>query len=212
MEVEYKDGYAYADNYKFRKDTNTGYYLSTRKIGVSRLRLHVYVWEKHNGDIPKGYEIHHKDENKNNNEIENLACLSKKEHLRWHGEHISDELKDKWIANLNDNARPKASEWHRSPEGRKWHREHAKKTLTKENLVYVEKKCELCGKTYETAREWSKYCSPNCVTKARKKSGVDNEERKCAVCGSSFIRNKYSKTKTCSKKCAGKLISKTKKS
>ena len=45
--IKYKDGYAYVDGYKFRKDTKTGYYLSTKKIGVSRLRLHVYVWKKH---------------------------------------------------------------------------------------------------------------------------------------------------------------------
>ena len=47
MKITYKDGYAYVDGYKFRKDSKTGYYLSSKKIDGRRPRLHVYVWEKH---------------------------------------------------------------------------------------------------------------------------------------------------------------------
>lgn len=40
----------------------------------------------------------------------------------------------------------------------------------------------------------------------------DNEEKAvCLVCKKTFIRKKGSKTKTCSKKCANRLASKTKK-
>ena len=209
MEIMYENGYAYIDGYKFRRDSKSGYYLSSKKIGVSRLRLHVYVWIKHNGDIPKGHQIHHKDENKDNNEIDNLDCMTKKAHLEWHGRNASDELKEKWRDNLNK-IRSKASEWHRSEEGRAWHREQAKKTISKENYTYVSKNCELCGKEYITPREWSKFCSPNCQTKARKRSGVDDEKRVCKVCGASFTKDKYSKTKTCSRACAGKMQSEAK--
>ena len=34
-------------------------------------RLHRVVWESHNGQIPKGYDIHHIDSNTHNNDITN---------------------------------------------------------------------------------------------------------------------------------------------
>lgn len=46
--------------------------------------LHRAVWEFYNGKIPKGYHIHHKDENKKNNQIENLECLTKHDHNSLH--------------------------------------------------------------------------------------------------------------------------------
>ena len=36
------------------------------------IRLHREVWKYHNGEIPKGYHVHHIDSNKNNNSIDNL--------------------------------------------------------------------------------------------------------------------------------------------
>jgi len=47
------------------------------------------IWEVHHGKIPKDefgrtYEIHHKDGNRNNNEIENLVALSVQEHYDVH--------------------------------------------------------------------------------------------------------------------------------
>ena len=47
------------------------------------------IWENHYGKIPKDedgrpYEIHHKDGNRNNNDIENLICISIKEHYDIH--------------------------------------------------------------------------------------------------------------------------------
>lgn len=47
------------------------------------------IWENHYGEIPKDtdgrpFEIHHKDGNRNNNNIDNLICLSIKEHYDTH--------------------------------------------------------------------------------------------------------------------------------
>jgi len=51
-------------------------------------RNHKYyrkLWEKlNNKKIPKGYHIHHLDNDKTNNDIKNLACLSPKEHFEIH--------------------------------------------------------------------------------------------------------------------------------
>lgn len=66
------------DGYKFSL-RNTGYY--GRTYG-DRILAHRYVWEKHNGKIPDGYDIHHKDHDKSNNHIANLEMLRKDEHAR----------------------------------------------------------------------------------------------------------------------------------
>ena len=44
-----------------------------------------FVWLKHNGEIPKGYLIHHIDENTLNDNIDNLALLTRKAHFEIHG-------------------------------------------------------------------------------------------------------------------------------
>jgi hypothetical protein len=45
---------------------------------------HDVVWEQHNGPIPPGFDVHHKDENKLHNAIGNLELMSKLAHKREH--------------------------------------------------------------------------------------------------------------------------------
>ncbi|MDR1147599.1 MAG: HNH endonuclease, partial [Spirochaetaceae bacterium] len=45
---------------------------------------HCVVWEEHNGPIPQGMHIHHKDGNKENNNIENLELVDALTHKRYH--------------------------------------------------------------------------------------------------------------------------------
>lgn len=65
--------------------SNTGYYRSTRRD--KHTSLHRYKYEKEVCKIPKGYDIHHIDCNKLNNDIENLECLPKSEHTRLYSPH-----------------------------------------------------------------------------------------------------------------------------
>ena len=44
--------------------------------------LHRVIWSDHNGPIPIGSVIRHKDGNPSNNEITNLECVNKQEHLK----------------------------------------------------------------------------------------------------------------------------------
>ncbi|MFT0800363.1 HNH endonuclease signature motif containing protein [Bacillus swezeyi] len=191
--------YPFFNCVKFTKDDKTGYYLNS----TIRKRLHRYVWEYYNGEIPKGYHVHHIDHDKSNNDISNLTILKASDHTSLHSVENGLTRYDELVENLNKNARPKAIEWHKSEEGRKWHSKHAKEVLSNlENREYV---CIQCGKTYETSPFGpKKFCSNNCKSKWRRENGLDDEKRQCQFCNKEFIVNKYSKTRFCSRSCSKK--------
>ena len=203
--IEYSaDGkIAVYDGYRFRKDPNTGYYLCTRKTDAGRReRLHVYVWRKNCGQIPDGYHIHHKDENKDNNDLENLACIPGKIHSTFHSNERVANNYDAIIKNLNENVRPAARAWHRGGAGKEWHRTHNAEYLH----ITREFVCEYCGKKYVgVVNGKNRFCSNKCRSAYRRKIGADNETRICECCKKPFEVNKYEKTVVCSRSCAAVL-------
>lgn len=200
------DKHQYFKGKMFTRDENTGYYLcSTNSSDGRRKRMHVYVWEYYNGPVPAGYHVHHRDEDKSNNNISNLELKTRSEHLSFHAKEEYKRAHDERIRILKEKAIPKAKEWHKSNEGHKWHQDHYEKT--KDNL-HVDKEfiCFCCGKNFVTkANGQTKYCSNNCKSKHRREQGVDNIETECVVCGKKFIKNKYAQTQTCSRKRRTKL-------
>ena len=202
-EVVYEEGgkFAYFNGLKFTRDDKSGYFLNS----TNRLRLHRYVWEYHNGEIPKGLQIHHVDEDKRNNEIDNLQLTTTSDHLR---HHASERVKINpiWADRFQAKGTESAKDWHKSDEGKEWHKrnyEAVKDKLRKEEPV----ECAECGETFETVkRNGNNFCSNSCKSKWRRESGLDNEVRKCEICAGEFTVNKYSKTKTCSRSCGSKLI------
>ena len=196
---------ACVDGYSFRVDKKTGYYLSSKKINGKRIRLHIYIWEKYNGKIEKGYHIHHIDGNKYNNEIENLTKILEKDHLSYHARNLTEETKQKMRENLLIYAVPKSVHWHSTEEGKKWHSQHGKNVFG--NLSYIKYHCTYCGKDFESRKRYreedNRFCSNACKSNFRRKSGVDDIVKMCEVCGNEYKENKYRKTKKCSecKKC-----------
>lgn len=66
------------------KKTPKGY-LRFAKDSEGKLRFeHSIIWEQHNGKIPLGMQIHHKDFNKCNNDISNLLLVTPTDHKRYH--------------------------------------------------------------------------------------------------------------------------------
>ena len=66
------------------KKTKKGYFRYA-KDDSGKLRFeHSIIWEKANGKIPLGMQIHHKDFDKTNNNIENLQLVTPLEHKRYH--------------------------------------------------------------------------------------------------------------------------------
>lgn len=155
---------AYCDGYKFRKDKKTGYWLCS----TLHKRLHRYIYEKYNGTIPKGYEVHHIDHNKDNNEIDNLELLTRKQHNELHKREMTEEQKEKRRINLEKNARPKAIEWHKSQKGKEWHKQHYENTKDKLQKKY-KFNCLFCEKEFESTQINSKYCSLSCKGKYYRK-------------------------------------------
>lgn len=74
---------------KFTLRDNGYYALTTNK----RTLMHRYVYEKEIGKIPKGYDIHHINEKKYDNRIENLKCLPKSEHTKLYSPHNNQYTK-----------------------------------------------------------------------------------------------------------------------
>lgn len=196
--MESVEKYVYFNGLKFTRDDKTGYYLNST-IGK---RLHRYVWEYHHGLIPKGYHVHHIDHNKSNNDISNLELMNGKRHVTLHGLERAKNHYEAMVENLDVNARPKAIDWHKSQDGRAWHKEHYEQM--KEKLHKTEgKQCKQCGVSFE-GRPYSKFCSEKCKAKWRRDNGLDDIEKVCEHCGEIFTSNKYAKKRFCSRSCAVK--------
>jgi len=63
--------------------------------------------------------------------------------------------------------------------------------------------CDFCGGVFQTGWDVLKrrFCSRSCVMKARRRDGLDVEERSCESCGKPFKIEKYFKQRCCSPKC-----------
>lgn len=212
MEVTYSEDkkHAYFNGKKYTKDDNTGYYLSSARKGKTGTRIHRDVWEFYNCKIPKGYHVHHIDHDKGNNDISNLQLLEAREHYKLHGAELTEEQRERMRRNVLENALPKSIEWHKTEAGKRWHKEHYERTKDK---LYQKAtfSCEYCGKEFEAFVNGSnRFCSNACKSAWRRKSGLDDVEKVCPVCGKTFKSNKYSKIVCCSRGCANTFRSRRK--
>ena len=186
-----------------QKFNGESFYLCGSYFQHKGKRLHRTVWEYHNGEIPKGYHVHHKDGNRCNNDIANLALMQGSIHL---SEHMQSEVRKDTARMSIQRAIEAAPAWHHTEEGKKWHSAHGKESwASREHKKYT---CSCCGKEFYTKNIYGKisnrFCGNNCRAAYRRQSGVDNEERICPVCGKTFVVNRYSKNITCSIECARK--------
>ncbi len=143
---------------------------------------HRVVWESFRTKIQDTwtYNLHHKDEDKLNNDLDNLELLTRAEHCRKHfKQHIMSstgkvklrqsllkhllqkEYRDKALRHLAD-IRPLTKIWHKSPEGHAWHLQHG---MGKRQAT-IPKVCPVCAKTFRAKTERAVYCHLNCKAKA----------------------------------------------
>ena len=131
-----KKKFIIVDGLKFTINRD-GYYECTTK---DRLMLHNYNWEKVNGKIPEGYEIHHKDFVKINNDVDNLQLVTPSEHTKIHalsrkGSGMNKKVKCVETGELFDSIALVA----------KKHNQYASNV----SRYYIDQKRKLDGYTYE---------------------------------------------------------------
>lgn len=141
---------------KFYKQQD-GYWVNWMPIHAQR-----WVWINHHGCIPKGMDIHHKDGNKDNNEIENLELLSRSDHLKRHWQEGRFDL-DQRREQLKE-----ARKWLKTPEGRKKQGEISKEAWKKRRAFNLN--CIECEIKIISTQPWTKFCSEACGARFRRRS------------------------------------------
>ena len=131
------------------KKTTNGHF--NRALGIQQA-----VWMYFNGDIPDGCEIHHVDQNKANNDLSNLRCLTKGEHVALHAstapvrEYVCLQCGQTFASQNRTNNNKFCSKSCCS----KWRRSHR----------LEERVCPLCGKIFTaTVNKPKQFCSAHCA-------------------------------------------------
>ena len=189
---------AYGGRNFYRYDGNPYYWTKGYPEQGRSTSLHLYVWERTHGPRPEGFQIHHRVRNFATTDVNDLECIPRSEHARL---HTLERIADGTLGTFNDAARASAAAWHGSDEGREWHRQHGRDIWDAQ--VAEAFQCIQCGTEYwvlPMARKRG-FCSANCQQTARYRSGVDDEQRPCAACGTPFRVNRYARTRSCSLDC-----------
>ena len=123
--------------------------------------LHRIIWVDKNGEVPKNCHIHHIDENTLNNDISNLECLTRSEHVKKHNDLWNNTTKN--LEHLKS-IQPLSAKWHSTVEGKEWHVAQAKQSWVgrKKEKTSV---CLVCHKNFLSYIANSKYCSKKCSSK-----------------------------------------------
>jgi hypothetical protein len=185
---------------------------TAKKKGVEQY-LHRQVWVDNFGTIPEGYHIHHIDNDRFNNTIENLECLNPSDHIK---NHMQDRKDDDtfWVNTEKGKAhiaqmRELAKAWHSSEEGRLWHTQHYQFSLAKIHDKTIERNCNQCSKLFycsKATKHSARFCSNACKSAFRRSQGTDNISKLCEYCGESFTHNKYGKRRFCSRQCSSRFL------
>ena len=143
------------------------YYLCGKYFQRRGVRLHRMVWEYHNGKIPQGYHVHHVDEDRSNNAIENLRLMPGNEHVSAHANE--QERVDMSRGNI-ERAREAARRWHSSEAGIAYHSVLGKENWKKRTVqTYV---CSYCGRKFQTKHIYGEgknhFCHQNCKASFRR--------------------------------------------
>ena len=115
-----------------------------RYRGPTGLLLAVAVWCWHNGPVPDGYEIHHKNEDPTDDRLENLEAVSIHEHRSHHGP--------------KNGAKSATSPSVASGLGA---------AVMWPNREFETRVCIECGDAYQTRSTYSSYCGKQCSVRAR---------------------------------------------
>ena len=166
---------------------------------VCTVSIYRFIWTYFNGEIPEGYEIHHRDLNHENNDISNLQLLPKTEHRRLH-KPVNEENEAK------KNAKHYCAVCGKEFKNRRGQLVYcsAKCRRTAEKIRATKTKvCEDCGKEFSTTSD-ARFCSQKCIGESLKK----RETKICPICGKTFSGRLVHNRKYCSRECANESYKK----
>ena len=152
----------------------------------AEIGLHRLLWIYYNGNFPEGYHIHHCDLNPENNQLDNLQCLSSSDHKKIHA------TLEKKIEVSCSACGKKFLTIARNPS--RFCSNKCRYESTKE-----ERACSVCGKIF-FARKYDKTitCSSACANILRAKAPRPTITGTCAYCGKEFTTTKTGRNKFCS--------------
>ena len=200
-------------NGKIYNKNQDGYYISKRYDAA-----HIAAFKYCCGDIPDGYEIHHKDENRDNNDVSNFQILTRSEHARLHAvKKFSKEIRTCPICGkeFEVDKESKAQCCSESCTHKLPYFKRTGKTVATRTKI-----CVVCGKPFEVSTAHNDHkkrgrltCSPECMHQRRIdiNRAIAEKKRKlkikiCEVCGKEFYSS-HKEQRTCSQKCGAKLHS-----
>lgn len=161
-----------------QKFNGESFYLCGNYFQRKGKRLHRAVWEYHNGEIPQGYDIHHKDHDRSNNQIDNLELLVRRQH---HSRHSSEaEVRERSRKTIVKYAVSKAAEWHKSAEGLEWHSKQGKRNWEVRSIQTYN--CTYCGEPFQTKHIYGKDINHFCCANhkaAYRRQRLRNESKEC---------------------------------
>ena len=157
------------------------------------MSIHRFIWQYFNGEIPEGYDVHHRDLNHNNNSLSNLQLLTKDEHKKIH--MAIKKLPSKKMRATCANCGQKYEIV--NAVNNKFCSEECAKLFEPETRI-----CVHCGKEFIPSNKNNIYCSENCNKNASRERNL--VETTCLLCGKKFLAEKNRGTKFCSRICAGR--------
>ena len=183
---------------KYWLQSTRRYYQDGRKDASERL-LHRVIWIENFGEIPDGYDVHHKNGDWRDNSIENLKILKRSEHISL---HMKERFKDHFYREQNkihiSKAQKAAAEWHRSDEAKPIHVEAGKKGWI--NVPFKDRICKVCGISFKSRGHGDcGWCSDKCRQKTRAPRKF--MDKTCAYCQKPFS-TQYKNIECCCRSCA----------
>ena len=176
------------------------FYKNVGKSFCCTISLHRFVWQYFNGEIPDGYDAHHRDFNHNNNDIANLELVTKDEHKQIHAAVKSKrkpEKKSTFTCAVCSREYTSANRGNNTYCSAK-----CKKVAERVRAVEI-RTCEVCGKEFKTSDD-ARFCSRKCIGEFLK----HQETKICPVCGKIFSDVVSKRRKHCSPECAAEALRK----
>lgn len=146
------------------------YFWRHDKWKLPPFALHRQIWIDNKGEIPKGYIIHHKDNNPLNNEIENLELMLHGDHTKIHSKE-PERLKQLQNNGRKQTERLKLSlkKYKNSKKGREFYSKNTKGSIL--SILPQKKECLECKIQFSFfIKQPVKFCSKLCGARFRRKN------------------------------------------